>query len=369
MSLWELCAEVSSCFNVNILVFEDIKDKQIFGDIHGVTLKNILDAISWYCGVEYVEKDGIYYIGSNTKTIIVLPSSGLPDKIENIFQDVQVRRVNDKLTIYGSERDVARVKSVYDDLVKQHYCVVRFHAVEIQFDKNITFGLDLEKSVKYAFSWDNILKNSYNPIQSLAVSLYASLEMDSDSLRVNSLVDTDIGLLSGEKIRLQLGQDEDRPVYSQNSESGNLVISGYSTQSTGLLLELVASFDGSDWILDFNIENSEAKSSLVKTLTKLTSKSRLSQKNPVAFLCNLNLSSIRESYTKGVPLLADIPFLGYLFKVTSDREYSRKVYFIATLHHSSFVPSPKLRKFSSPLLESSRFLQNLPEMLFKAPQN
>lgn len=359
MQLWELSAEISSFFNVNILVFEDIKEKTIFGDIQGVGLKQVLDAISWYCGVEYVEKDGIYYIGSNTKTVIVLPNAGMSDKIENIFQDVQVKRISDKLVIYGTERDIARVKSVYEDLVKQHYCVVRFHAVEISYDKEIKFGLDLEKSVKYAFSWENILKNGYNPVQSLAVSLYASLELDGSKLKVDSLIDTDIGLLSGEKIRLQIGTNEDRPVYSQNSESGNQVISGYSTQSSGLLLDLTASFDGSDWILGYQIENSEAKSSLVKTVTKLSSKSRLSKKSPVAFLCNLEMSSVKESYEKAVPVLADIPYLGYLFKVTSDRDFSRHVYFVAILKSSSFMPGLSSKFEKSPLLKTSNFIENL----------
>ena len=339
-------SEISSYFGVNILVFDDIKDKKIFGDIQGVNLRQVLDALSWYCGVEFVEKDGIYYIGSNSKTLIVLPNSGLSDKIENVFQDVQVRRVGDKLTLYGSERDVARVKAIYEDLVRQHYCVVRFYAIEIQYDKNLEFGLDLEKSVKYAFSWENILQNGYNPMQSLAVSLYASLELDSNKLRVNSLVNTYLGLLSGEKIRLKIGTEEDRPVYSQNTESGNQVISGYSKHSTGLLIDLTSSYDGVDWILNFSIDMSDSKSDLVNTVTHLSSKSRLSKKNPVVFLANLKMSSIKDSYSRGVPVLSDIPYLGYLFKVTSDREYRRECYFVVTmLPVKANVLTPAVEKF------------------------
>lgn len=326
MQLWELCSEISSYFNVNILVFDDIKDKVIYGDIRGVSLVQVLDSISWYCGVEYVERDGIYYVGSNTKTILVLPLSGLKDKVETIFQDVQVHTINDKMLIYGTERDVARVKSVYEDLVRQYYCIVHLYAIEFVYDKNLTIGIDLEQSVKYVFSWENLLENSYNPFQSLAVSLYASLEADADQLRVRSVIDTDIGMLSGEKVRIQMGQEEDRPVYTQ-SEYGNQVVSGYSTQMTGLLIDLSASFDQKDWILDFQIENSDAQSSVVKTITKITSKIRLNQQNQVALLAKLDLSSIRESYSKGIPFLCDIPWLGYLFRVSSEREYDRQIFF------------------------------------------
>ena len=365
LSLWELCGEISSCFDVNILVFEDIKDKQIYGDIKGVNLKQVLDAVSWYCGVEYVEKDGIYYVGSNTKTIIVLPASGLSQRVESLFKDVDVKRINDKLVVYGSERDVAKVQSVYNDIVKQDYCTVRLYAVELSYDKSLTFGVDLEKSVKYAFSWENILENSYNPVQALAVSLYMSLETDGDKLRVNSLIDTDLGLLSGETVRLQLGQDEDRPVYSR-SEYGDEVISSYSTQSTGLLLDLDASFDGKDWILSYSIENSEAKTSLVKSITKLSSKSRLNKDSRVAFLAKLDLQSVRESYRKGIPVLADIPYLGYAFKITTDREIKRQVYFIAMLRDQvpgSPLSSDQIRQSKSPLLKAGDFLEDLPTLL------
>ena len=330
MQLWQLCSEISAYFNVNILVFDDIKDKVIFGDIRGVSLVQVLDSISWYCGVEYVERDGIYYVGSNTKTILVLPLSGLKDKVETIFQDVQVHTINDKMLIYGTERDVARVKAVYEDLVRQYYCIVHLYAVELAYDKNLTIGFDLDQSVKYVFSWENLLENSYNPFQSLAVSLYASLEADADQLRVRSVIDTDIGMLSGENVRIQMGQEEDRPVYTQ-SEYGNQVVSGYSTQITGLIIDLTASFDQKDWILNFQIENSDARSSVVKTLTKITSKVRLNEQNQVVLLAKLDLSTVTESYSKGIPFLCDIPWLGYLFRVSREREYDRQIYFVVYL--------------------------------------
>ena len=97
-----------------------------------------------------------------------------------------------------------------------------------------------------------------------------------------------------------MGQEGDRPVYTQ-SEYGNQVVSGYSTQVTGLILDLAASFDEKDWILDFQIENSDAQSSVVKTITKITSKLRLNDQNQVSLLAKLDLSAVKESYSKGIP--------------------------------------------------------------------
>ena len=364
MELWQLAMEISDYFGVNILVFDDIKEKKVYGDIKGVDLKHVLDSISWYLGCEYVEKDGIFYVGSNSKSILVLPSSGLAKEIEGVFKDVTLKLINDKIIVYGTERDVAKVQGVYNDLTKQRFCVVRMYAVEVQYDKGIELGIDLEKSVKYAFSWENMLENSYNPVQSLAVSLYASLEADADSLRVSSLIDTDLGLLSGVAVTVQVGTDQDRPVYTQ-SDYGDRVISSYSTQKTGLLLELKGSWDNDDWIIDFNVENSEAKSDLVKTVTMLTTKARLSKENPVHLLCKLNLSSLKESYDRGVPLLADIPYLGYLFRVSSDREMCRQIFFVIAFQGSEDTslpagskPPPLLSK-PSVLLETGKTLSTV----------
>lgn len=360
IELSSLAVEISQYFNVNIFVFDDIKDRKIYGEIKGVSLKQVLDAVCWYLGVEYVFREDIYYIGSNSKVVVVLPSSGLDAKVEQIFQDVNIKQINDKLVIYGEERAVARVQGVYQDLVKQDYCVVKFYAFEIMWDKNLTFGIDLEQSVKYAFSWENLISNSYNPIQSLAVSLYASLEVDSDQLRIYSLIDTNLGMLSGEKVRLQVGQDEDRPVYSQ-SETGDRVVSSYDTQSTGLILDLTASFDGSYWIFDVDIENSDSQSSTRKTVTKLTSKSRLSKSDPVSVLAQLNMQQTKESYEKGIPFLCDIPFLGYLFRVSTDREMERKIFFVVSLVPASSSEYPTGIKFGSLLIEFSRKISTLLE--------
>ena len=338
ISLYDLISEVSKRFSVTIFVFEDIRDKKVYARMISNDLKKILDSICWYCSVEYFERDGVYYIGSNSKTVIVLPSAGVDLKIENVFQDVTVKHINDKLVLYGEERAVSRVQGIYKDLVQKHFIQVRFYAFEVLYDKNILFGFDIEKSVEYAFSWENLISNSYNPVQSLAISLYASLEAESDQLRVKSLIDTNLGVLSGDVFRLQIGEDKDRPVYSQSGE-GDRVISSYDTFSTGLILDVKGSYTSEAWIFDVQIENSDSLSDLSKTLTKLTTKGRLSKTDPVALLAQLTMQQTKESYSKGIPFISDLPFIGSLFRVSSDRTMERRLFFVITLEPDPKIPS------------------------------
>ena len=322
MQVWEVCSHVQEYFNVNILVFDDIKSKEIHGRITGVDLKQTLDSIAWLLGVEYVFKDGIYFFGSNTKTIVVLPSSGLDTSIEGLFKDVQLKKINDKLVICGSERDVAKIKSIYDQLLERQFGVFRL----------------------YAISWESLSAASYNPIQSLAMSLKASLVAKDSLLRVSSLIDTDVGLLSGNPVNFQVGQDTDRPLYSQSNYSDTNVVQSYNTQHTGLIINLTGSYDpkAKNWYITFSVENSEAKSDLVKTLTSLVTFTRVGDSSPVQILAKLNSGKFSEEHTKGIPFLCDIPYAGRLFRISHEYNLKREIIFVLQLKTllSPNIPQP-----------------------------
>lgn len=344
MQVWEVCSHIQEYFKVNILVFDDIKSKEIHGRIVGIDLKQTLDSIAWLLGVEYVYKDGIYFFGSNTKTIVVLPSTGLDNSVEGVFKDVTVKKINDKLVIVGSERDVARVKQVYDQILERQFGVFRLYAIEITHESDIELGMDIDKSISYAFSWESLATASYNPIQSLALSLRASLVASESALKVSSLIDTDVGLLSGNPVTFQVGQDTDRPLYSQSNYSQTNVVQSYNTQHTGLIIQIVGSYDpkAKNWYITFSVENSEAKSDLVKTLTTLTTFTRLGDSAPVQILAKLNGSKFSEQISKGIPFLCDIPYVGRAFRIT--REYSARRDIVFVLQYktglSTSIPQP-----------------------------
>ena len=45
--LWQVCQSISEYYNVNVVVFDDLKDKLIFADVSGCDLVDVLDLITW----------------------------------------------------------------------------------------------------------------------------------------------------------------------------------------------------------------------------------------------------------------------------------------------------------------------------------
>ncbi len=291
-----------------------------------------MDCLAWLIGIEYVEKDNIIFLGSNTQTVLVLPSSGVDKDIENIFKNVTVKQIDDKVIVVGSERDVARVKQAYEKVLNRAYTLVHLYAIEVSYDNEVLLGIDIDKAIKYSFNWESLATYQYNPIQNLVMSIEASLEADATSLKVSSVIDTDIGLVSGKQLFFQIGQDDDRPIYSESSYGEqSRVVTGYNTQRTGIILKMKAYFNTFDWYIDFMIENSKAESDLKKTLTSLQTVVKLSKNKPVRVIAQMDLGSESMSYKKGIPILCEIPYIGYLFKVTTERRIKRKLFFILQL--------------------------------------
>ena len=231
----------------------------------------------------------------------------------------------------GNERDIARVISAYSKLIDRPYTLFHLYAIEITYDKGMNLGMDIDKSISYAFSWESLLQNQFNPVQTLALSLKASLVASADQVRVSSVIDTDVGIISGEEIKFQLGKDIDRPLYSVN-EYGVQVITGYSTQHSGLIILMKGYNDGvNNWYVDFTTENSKSETDVTKTLTVLNTTAKLNNKQPVQVLAKMNMGTIKQEYENGIPFLCDIPFIGYLFRVTSEREEQRTVVFVLQL--------------------------------------
>jgi hypothetical protein len=330
---------ISSFFKVNILCFDDVRDKKVYGRLAGDNLKSVLDSLAWLLGVDYTERNTIYFFGSNAKTSLVLPLAGLSKDVENVFNSVSVKVSSDKLVLSGSERDLAKAKTSYIDLTKKHYTTLHLYAVEVVHDSSIDLGLDIDKAIRYSFSWESLAVASYNPFQSLAISLSASAKASSNNVRLSSIIDTDIGLLSGSEVVLQVGEDIDRAIYN-NSNYGDRVVSGYSTQKTGLILKLSGYFDDKqDWFINFSVENSEAKTETKKSLTTLNTISRLSPSSPVAVLAQLTSSAVSLQYTKGLPYISDIPYIGFLFRLNAERTIDKRIFFVLVLRDAVKTPA------------------------------
>ncbi len=326
LPLWQVCQELSVYFNKNIVVYKDSKDLKISCNLRDLTLKKSLDLISWLSGVEWYERDNVYYLGGNKDYIEVLDNTGISADVCSVFGKSSVKLVEDKVIIAGSEREVKRISAAIKQLQKKEYVTVRVWGYEVTEEKAIKLGLDIEKALKYSFSWEGIVTHMYNPIQNLVLSLEASLEANQSQSDLYLIVNTQITCVSGKKQKLVVGEAVDRELYS-TSEYGKVFVSGYSTLQTGYTLNLSCfKYDAGAWLFDIGIENSVEQSDVRRNNVQMSNTVVLSDKFP-ALVGRIIKNYQAVDYDKGFPFLADIPGFGYLFRVTDEKESKRNVLF------------------------------------------
>lgn len=321
--MWQVCQSVSEYFGVNVIVFDDLKDKLVFADIAGCTLSEVLDLVTWLIGVEWVERGGQYYIGGNQSVIQVFPSFGIDARIESVFQNT-LKVVNDKLVVQGSEREIKKVSDSLQNILNREVVKAQLKVIEVVYDDRWQLGLDWEKSFEYAVDWKNMLQNVH-PATHLAMSAAASLRFDQAVISSRYLIDTELCILSGSVMSLNIGDEVDRPVYSE-SEYGNKVISGYNTQKTGLIIELKAYHSSGNWVFDSSVEHSRAVTDLQKTLSRVKTQVLVADEKPF-LLANVSSFGGEHMITNGIPFLSRIPYLGFLFSV-NDKITLRKDFYV-----------------------------------------
>jgi len=114
-----------------------------------------------------------------------------------------------------------------------------------------------------------------------------------------------------------------------------------------LIIKLKGYYDESSWYVDFGVENSEAKSDLRKSLTVLNTVAKLNKKTPVKVLAKLNLGIVKQTYEKGLPFICDLPFIGYLFRITKERKMRKQLVFVLQLKNGNErISVPQHYKFN-----------------------
>lgn len=334
--LWQVCQSISEYYKVNVVVFDDLKDKPIFADVSGCDLADVLDLITWLLGVEWVERAGQYYIGGNQSKIEVLPSLGIDSKLEQVFPNA-VKLVNDKIIAQGTERELKKISDALTSTLERDVALCQLKVIEVVYDDRFQVGLDWEKSFEYAVSWENMVKNVH-PVTHAAMSLAASVQLDQAVISTRYVIDTQVGILSGSKVELNIGDEIDRPIYS-TSEYGNRVLSGYNTQKTGLLIGLSAYHAGSAWVFDASVEHSRPVTDLQKTLSKVTTQVKIEDSRPF-LLANVSSSGGETNIEQGVPFLCRLPWIGFLFGVYDKVHLQRDFYVCIQLLDRNRVPKP-----------------------------
>ena len=354
LEVGQILKEIGDYYSVTVLAYDDIKNKKIHCNITGSDLRSTLNSISWTCGVEWIEKDNVYYIGGNSQQVFVMDSAGVDPSIQQVFPKGQVRLVGDKLVIAGTESEVTKIKEAILYITDRQFCLVHLYGIEVLYDKDLELGIEIEKSIEYFLDFKKLAAN-FDPATHIALSLVASVQAQSSFFDVSTLIDSDIGLISGNEAVLNIGEDIDRPLYS-SSTFGDRVAQSFNTQHSGLIIKLKGFKSKDSWFFDTYIENSESKTDLIKTLNSIENVVQVSGFDNKVLIARLNVGKVKKTYSHGIPYLADIPILGYLFRVTRERLLEKKIYFILEMRDSKkmFLPVPK--QFNLPLIKSSNIL-------------
>lgn len=331
LELWRIAQEISLFFGENVVVYSDCKNMKISCNLHNLCLEKSLDLVSWLSGVEWYTKDSIYYLGGNKDYIEVLDNTGIDKTITSVFGNSNVKIIEDKIVVSGTEREVKRISNAIKELQQKRYVLVRIWGYEITEDAMIKLGLDIEKSIKYAGSWNNIVSNGYNPVQSLAVTLAASVEADRTGENLSLIMDTQLTCISGKSQNLTVGDETDRTINSTN-EQGNVYTASFDTLKTGYTLSLSPYlYNDNDWIFDVKVDNSNQYSELRRNRLQLNNTVLLRQDEP-SLIGRVIKQSETERISKGIPFLCEIPYLGYLFRVSEERKVKRHIlYFVERL--------------------------------------
>ena len=340
LELWKVVSEISRFFGVNIIVYDDIKDKIVSFEFDNLTLIQCLNAVSWSVGVEYVDKDGIYYLGGNADNVQVLESTGISDSINAVFGN-QVKTIGDKIVITGTERQVKRISDAVTKLQEKESCIVKVTGYEVSDDMMRKLGIDIDKAVKYSFSWESMLANQCNPIQMAVVSFAMSIQAEQSQDEIKQVLNSYVGIVSGVESKIQLGESVDREIYT-TSQYGVQVVSGFNNQQTGLQVILNGfKYEGGKWVFGVYIENS--------TYLSDTKKNLFNVKNSVLLLPGETslvgriVKGVEEIHvTKGIPFLCDIPYLGYLFSVHTTRAVNKQVLFFLQFVNSDGLNVPEI---------------------------
>lgn len=371
LELYKVAQELSLFFHKNVMVYPDCKNLKISCNIKDCDFDKALSLISWCAGIDYYEREGVYYLGGNKDYIEVIDNIGMGDGIEDVFGDA-VKIVEDKIIVKGTEKEVNRIVKALKEVQNRDRVTVRIWGYEITTDKMLELGIDIDKAIEYSFSWQGLASYSYNPIQNWVMSLNASLEFDSSQDDLRMVLDTLVTSIPGKQQGFTVGEAIDRELYTVTNE-GTTLQSGYQTLQTGYILNMTAYKSGQDWQFAVSVENSVEQTEKRRNKLQLTNTIFLQGRQP-ALVGRLIKNSESVQYKKGIPFLCDVPYFGYLFRVSTERKVTRNVLFFMQRVDDSEAgasagatapPDATPQELATPMLnfndEMTRFLRSVEE--------
>jgi type II secretory pathway component GspD/PulD (secretin) len=323
---------ITDFYKVNIFIAPRFMSKKITFSYEGNNIKSLLDSLAFTLDCSWrFENNNIYFSNADTR-LVKLPNYGLRTAIITALGNIKGSIVKDSIVINGSESDIKSASKIIKAFGNRKLLKLKVSSIEFLCDDGLELGIDIKKSFSYFFSTANFLKD-FDPTTHLALSVVASLKASAKYARSTVKINSVFQVLSGDNIHIEVGEELDRELYSESGQGNvNRVKTGFSTQKTGLLINISPFYDEAKKTVFINFEasNSTAITDLQRKVTKIKTFAVLKHGQAV-IVADLNLDGRNISYENGIPFLCKIPWLGYFFRVTNTLYAQRKVIFILQL--------------------------------------
>ncbi len=323
---------ITDFYQVNVFIAPKYAAKKITFSFSGNNLKSLFDSLAFTLDCSWrLESNNIYF--SNADTLLAkLPSYGLKDGIIRALGDIKGAIVKDSIIINGSESDIKEATKIIKEFGSRKLLKLKVSSIEFLCDDSLELGIDIQKSFSYFFSTADIIKD-FDPTTHLALSVVASLKASAKYARSTVKINSVFRVLSGDQINIEVGEELDRELYSESGQGNvNRVKTGFSTQKTGLMINISPfyDYDKKTVFINFEASNSTAITDLQRKVTKIKTFAVL-EPGQAVIVADLNLDGRNISYDNGIPFLCKIPWIGYFFRVTNSLYAQRKVIFIIQL--------------------------------------
>jgi hypothetical protein len=276
----------------------------------------------------YIEKEDAILFGGLSKATVVTDVP-INDDLQKSFNDVKMSVVNSKMIITGEQQQIENIESSLKKVYDLEYAECWLLGSQVTYDADIQLGIDWQRVLTYAASWENLIKGQFNPLQMMALSLVANAKAQLDSKDLKQIINTSVSFQSGREAKFQDGEQVQLLQYS-TSDQGTRVTSGYIQQNAGIILK-VTGFKYLDyWVFNVDIEKSTLITATDKSIITLQNRVRVRPGESV-ILGSIDEVNHTETITNGIPILSEIPVIKYLFSINEDRRVNRKIVFILTM--------------------------------------
>lgn len=196
---------------------------------------------------------------------------------------------------------------------------LEYISIETRNEKGLDLGLELDSAITYALSWEVLAQSQFNPVQALAIAITAKTKLDATKVETNVLARITHRHIIGTTSVISVGDTviEDRFIATETGTSYRTVS---ETRDYGRILTLTSrAVDDVSFVLDVSYTDTRRIS--IDNSTRSEYRYTALLKPPCSIpIVAFDVGETSQEYYKGLPFLADIPYLGYVFRITKNRQ-------------------------------------------------